>query len=208
MPDLYRKVYLRMSICDDLKNDYFIGKLIGKIGEDVILFGFDGMSYYGRLMEISEDHIGLLTPAALSSTYLVEIQNPAEVAAVENRVYILLDYLVGFGYDITADPFVIPDDNAEDVTGEGAQAPPSAAPASGFGGDCGQSGLVDKLKAMALLTVGTLGGFLFAGYVSEVQEDTATMGIVYIFAPGGDGSTLFSINNAVVNLKAASSVAS
>jgi len=193
-----------MSMCSKLNNLYFINKLKNKIDQDVILFGQDGMSYYGKLTEVDENNIAVLHPATLSSTNLVEIQNPAEVAAVENQAIIDLCYTVGFGYKIEADPFVLPNDDAEDVP-----EPASPSQVESDECECNHDALIDKLEDLQpLVTIATLGGFLIAGELISVKQNTAKLKTEYIFAPGGDGSTLFSINRVLVNLEAATAVAS
>ncbi|MDP4109400.1 MAG: hypothetical protein Q8878_05150 [Bacillota bacterium] len=192
-----------MLINNKLYNFYFINELRKKTDEDVILFGIDGMSYYGRLTDVDCNDSAILRPALLSSTNLVEIQNPAEVAAVENTVKVDLSNIIGFGYNITADPFVLPDENEEDVTTEGNTAPaPDNETENVFSGnECGE-------KKYRLISYFTLGGFVFAGKILDVRQNAVRLTGEYIFAPGGDGSTLFSINRIVVNLKASTAVGS
>jgi len=195
-----------MTICNKFENSYFIDKLKNKIDQDVILFGADGMSYYGKLVEIDTDNIATLNPAALSSTDLVEIQNPAEVAAVENSASIDLCYIVGFGYKIEADPFVLPDEDEEDVPAQDASSPSLVDTCES---ECNHDALIGKLKALEpLVTIATLGGFLIAGELESIKQNTVKLRTEYIFAPGGDGSTLFSINRVLINLEAATAVAS
>lgn len=209
----------------------FLGKLNLLVGNDVILFGKDGMSYYGRLKGISKQNRVLLIPALLSSSGLVEIQNPTEVQAVENRSAIDASNIIGFGFDITADPFVIPNDDAEAVTSEtaAATAAESLSDQTAHGDmlvdleaaesnteysaetcslDDGSMNGALGAKSGELVTISSLGGFLIAGILKNVSNETAHLSVSYIFAPGGDGNTLFSINEAVVNLVAATAVSS
>lgn len=188
-----------------LNNFYFIQQLQKKTDEDVILFGLDGMSYYGRLKEIDCKDNATLCPAMLSSTNLVEVQNPAEVAAVENSVKVELSNLVGFGYNILADPFVLPDENKEDVTdGNTTAYTENLGEIFIHNNECCCEN--DNLQKNKLITIFTLGGFIFAGNLLDKQQETARLTGEYIFAPGGDGSTLFSINRVVVNLNAATAI--
>lgn len=192
----------------NINNYYLIEELKEKVGQDVILFGLDSMSYYGMLRDIGEKDIATLDPAALSSSGLVEIQNPAEVAAGVNTASIELCTIISFGYDITADPFVLPDDNDEDVPPQEA---PSATshPCGGLYPMCDTDALIDRLvDAQQLTTVSTLGGFIFAGKLKSLKYHLVKLIPDYIFAPGGDGSTLFSINKVVINLEAATTVGS
>lgn len=175
-------------------NPAFIEKLRTKIGQSVVLFGLDGMSYFGKLSSILEGKRALLTPSPLSSSGLVEIQNPAEVSAVENQSIFDASWLVGFGFDITGDPFVMPNDNSEDISID-ASAPAQA-----------QVNSHQTNGKPSVVTLGTLGGFLFAGTLDQCFRNTAQLSIDFIFAPGGDGSTVFFINKAIVNLDALTSV--
>ena len=187
-----------MLVNNKSKNPYFIQQLEKQRGNDVVLFGIDGMSYFGKLIRIEEYKTAVLYPSSLSSSGLVEILNPAEIGAGENRSKVDVFSLVGFGYDITADPFEMPDDNAEDIDIGTNSALPNQV-ADRFGNNSGSN---------SLKTLATLGGFLFAGTVEYSYRDVAKLSIEYIFAPGGDGSTLFSINKAIINLDALTSVSS
>lgn len=212
-------------------NNSFLSKLSRLVGNDVIVFGKDGMSYYGRLKGISRQNRVLLLPALLSSSGLVEIRNPAEVQAVENRSAIDVSNMIGFGFDITADPFVMPNDDAEAVTTETTEATVTkflsaqAAnedmlvdlatteidgeyAAEGSTIDDGSMDGALAAKSGELVTISSLGGFLIAGILKNTSKETARLSVSYIFAPGGDGSTLFAINEAVVNLQAATAVSS
>ena len=192
----------------DIDNAYFIDKLTEYIGQDVLLFGLDGMSYYGLLQEIDANNIATLLPASLSSTGLVEIQTPAEVAAVLNTVSIELCRVIAFGYDITANPFVIPNDEDEDVP------PQESSAASEISSECCEpvcdtTTLIGKLiEAHQVVAVSTLGGFIFAGRIKMLRHKLLKLESEYVFAPGGDGSTLFSIGKTVINLDASTAVGS
>lgn len=182
-----------------------------KIGQDVLLFSLDSMSYYGLLQDVGADNIATLRPAALSSTGLVEIQNPAEVAAVLNTVSIDLCGVIAFGYNITADPFVMPDDNAEDVppADEEAEEPKPALPCRQRLYPCETDALIEKLlDTQQIITVSTFGGFLFAGRIKALKNKLLRLKAEYVFAPGGDGSTLFSVEDIAINLDAATAVGS
>ena len=212
-------------------NNSFLRKLSRLVGKDVILLGKDGMSYYGRLKSISRQNRVLLIPALLSSSGLVEILNPAEVQAVENRSAIDASDIIGFGFDITADPFVIPNDDAEAVTTETTETAVAESlsaqathedmlvdleatesngeyTAKGSNIDDGSMNGALAAKSGELVTISSLGGFLVAGILKNTSNETARLSVSYIFAPGGDGSTLFAINEAVVNLQAATAVSS
>ena len=191
-----------------VSNAGILNELKDKVGQDVILFGLDSMSYYGLLNDISSDNIATLLPASLSSSGLVEIQNPAEVAAVLNTISIELCNIIAFGSEITADPFVMPDDDAEDSPHETAAASlPLPCYSSGF--ECNKEALLDKLIAsQQLVAISTLGGFIFAGRIKALKNLLLKLIPAYIFAPGGDGSTLFSIGKVVINLEAATAVGS
>jgi hypothetical protein len=175
-----------------------MGKLKSKVGQSVVLFGVDGMSYFGELTEIQRNNVAVLKPSPLSDSSLVEIQNPAEISAVENWSKVEISSLAGFGFDITGDPFVMPDDDAEDIgiEPEGAALPEETA----------RAGCACPSPESPVVTISALGGFLFAGTLDNSGRGTAELSIEYIFAPGGDGSTLFQINKAIVNLNASTSV--
>jgi hypothetical protein len=196
------------------ENQKFLNKLSKQAGKDVILFCADSMSYYGNLKSINEKNTVALVPALLSSTGLVEISNPAEVEAVENRSSINACTIVGFGFDITADPFVIPNDDAEDVATESTvtETPDDMIiDLTDTANDVDDNkNLYEKLDSQSgnLITIAAFGGFLLSGTLKNINKDTAELVVEYIFAPGGDGNTLFSINQAVVNLQAATSVSS
>jgi hypothetical protein len=196
---------------------FFYEELLQKIGNSVLLFGKDGMSYFGRLEAVTENFIATLTPSPLSDSGLVEILDPAEIAAGENRSAVDVKSIVAFAFDITADPFVMPDDNAEDV--EEVPAPPTAAgtlanaPSKSIRDDANydlNGSLEDTIESFARqhesITLASIGGFLFAGTVRKMCYHTALLDVEYIFAPGGDGSTLFSVGKVLVNLPAVTSV--
>jgi hypothetical protein len=211
LPYMYQK-------CDG-KSSYFYDQLSCKIGSSILLFSIDGMSYFGRLVGITENLTAVLTPSPLSDSGLVEILNPAEIAAGENRSIVEAESIVAFAFDITADPFVMPDDNAEDVGEEPASptaaSPMQNAPSKSAHDDAGydlKGSLEDMIGRYAEqyepVTLASLGGFLFAGTIRRLCYHTALLDVEYIFAPGGDGSTLFSVGEVLVNLPAVTSVSS
>ncbi len=174
------------------ENDYFVGQLKKKIGQDVILFDKDGASYFGVLARL-DDH-AWLTPSPLAFSGLVEIHNP-EYEADLNTAKIKTSQIIGFGFDIDADPFMIPAGGAVESLKDNF---------SSF------SGVEPGLETEAdekLIAVGTPGGFLFAGYATLVAGQTLKLRLEYLFTPG-EGNILHSVNTALVNLYTSTSVAS
>jgi hypothetical protein len=183
-----------------------------KIGKDIILFDAYGMSYYGNLQAVDDCYnVALLGPAKLSASGLVEILTPSEIIAVENIVSVDLRMVIAKGTDISADPFVIPEDadgEADERTIAQEKRSRRASPA----GSDGQRShmLIHRLNQQIgeLVSITTRGGFLFAGQLADIEEGKVMLIVDTIFAPGGDGSALFSIGSAAVSLEAVISVSS
>jgi hypothetical protein len=102
----------------------------------------------------------------------------------------------------------MPDDTAEDVPPPETVSPPPF-PCGQEDRKCPTDALIDKLiDAQQLVTVSTLGGFIYAGKLEALKHRLLLLNPEYIFAPGGDGSTLFSIGKVIINLEAATAVGS
>jgi hypothetical protein len=186
------------------KNSSFIDKLEDQIGNDIILFGADCMSYFGNLSDVTEN-AAVLTAADLSSSGLVEIRNPSEAVAGTNTSSIKLINLVGFGYNLTADPFVYPPQEEEGLGPAVSSSDVNVQPTEAYSDDkcfCHHS----KLEIPTIIS--TFGGFIAAGGMINMDKNIAELDVEYIFAPGGDGNTLFAIDNAVINLRAATAFSS
>jgi len=192
-----------MGIFSALCNEALIRELSRELNTDVLLFGFDGFTYFGNLQAIDFGRIAVLAPASVSGVTDVEIQTPGGETEFVSSARVDLWQIVGKGTSIATDPL-----NAED------NAPP--APAAGVKADDPPGRqeshlLINQLKRMIgdVVVITTLGGFLFTGILTDVRCELAVLTVDEIAIPGTSTAIPKSeVKSAVVNLEALTSVSS
>ena len=183
-----------MSIFSELRNECLIKELQRELNTDVLLFGFDNLTYFGNLQQVEDCRVATLTPAIESETNYVQIFTPGgEIEEVE-FARVDLWQVVAKGTSIANDPF-------ENVAGVSAKEEERSESCD----------LIWFLKRMVGedVAIGTLGGYLFVGVLSDVRDDLALLRVDEIFIQGT--STPISsddVRSVVINLEAITSVSS
>jgi len=189
-----------MSIFRDLRNEALIRELCRELNTDVLLFGFDGFTYFGCLQNIEDSRIAILGPAMEAKTSNVEILTPGGELVEVEFARVDLWQVVAKGTCVVKDPI------AEDKKyhGDGDDLELQAAEERQPSDD-----LICQLKRMVgdEVVLTTLGGFLFQGTLSEVDDCLAFLTVDDVFLPG-TSSPISSddIRSVVVNLCALTSV--
>lgn len=193
-----------MSISSELHNRALIRELEREFNTDVILFGFDGFTYFGNLQGIDDCRIAILTPAINASSTNVEVLTPGgEVVEVE-FARVDLCQIVAKGTGIVSDPLLstatIATLNAEATRDEKAAEEADRQ---------GSHHLIRMLRQMigCGVTITTLGGFLFEGVLGSVENELAILSVDDIFVPGTSSPISDTrVRSVVVNLAALTAV--
>jgi len=193
----------------NLTNYAFINELRSEVGRDVVLFGADGIAYFGNLLSVGYDGIAVLGPATLSSTGFVQIRNPGGFIVNQNLTYVDLSFIVAKGASITADPFEIVTDaeNTEVNSANKIEKLDLTRFQNNYSCNQCELDLIKRLRLQIgdLVTIATLGGFLFAGTLATVNNMVAKLTVDSIFVPGGENNQLSGINLVIINLNAMTS---
>lgn len=187
-----------MGIFTEIRNECLIRELQRELNTDVLLFGFDGMVYYGRLQKIEDCRVAILTPPEEASN--VEIQTPSGENVEVRFAHVDLWQVVAKATGVKTNPF----------SGSGpGLADEAAAPAPAESTERQEShDLICTLKRMIgdEVAITTLGGFLFTGTLGEVDDELAFISVEEIFIPGTTSQISDDdVSTAVINLEAITS---
>jgi hypothetical protein len=188
-----------MAIFAELRNECLIRELRRELNTDVVLFGFDGNSYFGNLQGIEDDRIAILAPAIKAESSSVEILTAGGEVIHVDFARVDLWPLVGKGTAIVSDPIEQPHHFV---------APPGG-PILQDAGRQESHCLIHILRREIgeRVFIGTLGGFVFEGTLGDVFDELAILTVAEIFVPGTSSSISDSkLRAAVVNLEAITSI--
>ena len=186
-----------MPIFSELRNECLIRELCRELNTDVLLFGFDGFTYFGRLQGIEDGRVALLSAAVEADTSDVEILTPGGELQTTKFLWVDLWQVVAKGTGIVNDPIA----NSVDAVLQTATEPERQE----------SRDLICQLRRMVgdCVTLTTLGGFLFEGILGAVDDDLAIITVEDIFVPGTSSSISDDdVRTAVINLNALTSVSS
>ena len=185
-----------MGLCTDLRNLCLIRELERELNSDVLLFGFDGLTYFGWLQNIEDCRIATLAPAREASTNFVQILTPG--GTIQNVEFARVDLwqVVAKASGIIADPFTPLPASARPADEEKPQRQDSC-------------DLIRQLCRMVgedvVLT--TLGGLVFQGVLSQADDRLAFLTVDELLIPGISGISSDYVRLVVVNLEALTSIA-
>jgi len=187
-----------MAIFAELRNECLIRELSRELNTDIVLFGFDGNSYFGNLQGIEDGRIAILAPAIKAASSSVEILTAGGEVLHVDFARVDLWPLVGKGTAIVSDPL--------DPRPQTAPLTATVVPAAGRQeSHC----LIHVLRREIgeRVFIGTLGGFVFEGTLGDVDDELAILTVAEIFVPGTSSSISDTkLRAAVVNLEAITSV--
>ncbi|MBP2645356.1 MAG: hypothetical protein H6Q75_796 [Firmicutes bacterium] len=188
-----------MSIFRELLNPALVRELERELNTDVLLFGFDGFTYFGNLQAIDDCRIAILSPAIEAESSNVEILTPGGELVEVKFARVDLWQLVGKGTSIVSDPIHC--------------SPPSGPVVlQQLGQDAERQESSDLIRWLLRqlgddVALTTLGGFLFEGTLSEIDDCLAILSVEDVFLPGTSSSiSSDALRSVVVNLKALTSV--
>jgi small nuclear ribonucleoprotein (snRNP)-like protein len=189
-----------MAIFREIRNECLIRELSHELNTDVLLFGFDGFTYFGRLQSIDDCRVAILTPAVVADTTDVEILTPGGELLTTTILRVDLWQIVAKGTGIVSDPIDSPHTGAA----PGLQATTGTERQESHELICFLSRMVGEC-----VTITTLGGFLFEGVLGAVKDELAFLTVEDIFGPGTSSSISDrNVRTVVVNLEALTSVSS
>lgn len=205
-----------MSIFTEIRNTRLIRELERELNSDVLLFGFDGNTFFGCLQSIEDCRVAILAPAIKAKSDEVEILTAGGELVKVNFARVDLWQIVAKGTCIATDPIKNPGDGHNTVR---PPAPPTVDAADptdsqriqpeGTGERLPSGDLIRNLLRMIGddITITTFGGFLFEGMLSDVDDCLAVLTSVDIFVPGTSSSiSSEDVRSVVVNLEALTSV--
>ncbi|MDR3561083.1 MAG: hypothetical protein P4N59_06555 [Negativicutes bacterium] len=190
-----------MAIFAELRNECLVRELSRELNTDIVLFSFDGNSYFGNLQAIEDGRIAILGPAIKAESSSVEILTAGGEVLHVDFARVDLWPLVGKGTAIVTDPFL--EENL--VLQTQATAPVAIPDAGRQESHC----LIHVLRQEIgeRVFIGTLGGFVFEGTLGALDDELAILTVAEIFVPGTSTSISDSrLRAAVVNLEAITSV--
>jgi small nuclear ribonucleoprotein (snRNP)-like protein len=189
-----------MSIFRELRNECLIRELEHELNTDVLLFGFDGIVYFGNLQKIEDCRVAFLSPA-IEAESNVEILSPGGEVVDVRFLQLDLWQIVAKATGVKTSPF----DNGHGLTGDAAGATQRTEESERQESHT----LICVLKRMIgdEVVITTLGGFVFQGTLGNVDDELAFISVDEIFGPAtSSGISDDVVSTAVINLEAITSV--
>ncbi|WP_094602947.1 hypothetical protein SPSIL_025570 [Sporomusa silvacetica DSM 10669] len=190
-----------MGIFRELRNECLIRELEHELNTDVLLFGFDGIVYFGNLQKVDDCRIAFLSPA-IEADSNVEILSPGGEVVDVRFLNLDLWQIVAKATGVKTSPF----DNGHSpglaVSSEATQRTEASERQESHE-------LICLLKRMIgdLVVITTLGGFIFQGTLGNVDDELAFISVDEIFGPAtSSGISDDVVSTAVINLEAITSV--
>ncbi|EAX48418.1 hypothetical protein TcarDRAFT_2368 [Thermosinus carboxydivorans Nor1] len=194
-----------MGIFTQIRNECLIKELSRELNTDVLLFGFDGFVYFGNLQAIDDCRIAILTPAIEADTNAVEILTPGGERIEVEFANVDLWQVVAKGTGIAEDPLEENSNNANAAP----PAPDAAAEVRTEAERQESHELIHQLRRRIgdEVVITTLGGFLFDGILTDVEDELAILRVQDIFVPGAsEAISGDNVRSVIVNLEALTSV--
>lgn len=189
-----------MGFFSEIRNNALIRELQRELNTDVLLFGVDGFIYFGNLQGIDDCRIALLSPAINAETNAVEILTPGGELQRVNFLRIDLWTIVAKGTGVVNDPIT----PLTLATKEEQRDQPTEID------ERQESHQLIRLLCRMIgdnVAITTLGGFLFAGTLGDINDELAILAVEDILGPATSSSISDDdIRSVVVNLEALTSV--
>ncbi|TWH49109.1 hypothetical protein [Sporomusa sp. KB1] len=185
-----------MGIFRELRNECLIKELEHELNTDVLLFGFDGIVYFGNLQKVDDCRIAFLSPA-IEADSNVEILSPGGEVVDVRFLNLDLWQIVAKATGVKTSPF----DNSTTTAAVSQRTEASERQES--------HELICLLRRMIgdLVVITTLGGFIFQGTLGNVDDELAFISVDEIFGPAtSSGISDSVVSTAVINLEAITSV--
>lgn len=188
-----------MSIFRELRNECLIKELEHELNTDVLLFGFDGIVYFGNLQKIDDCRVAFLSPA-IEADSNVEILSPGGEVVDVRFLNLDLWQIVAKATGVKTSPF----DNGPGLNAAAEDNQRIEATERQESRE-----LICLLRRMIgdLVVITTLGGFVFQGTLGNVDDELAFISVDEIFGPAtSSGISDDVVSTAVINLEAITSV--
>lgn len=188
-----------MSIFRELRNECLIKELEHELNTDVLLFGFDGIVYFGNLQKIDDCRVAFLSPA-IEADSNVEILSPGGEVVDVRFLNLDLWQIVAKATGVKTSPF----DNGPGLGDSAEEKQRTEASERQESRE-----LICLLRRMIgdLVVITTLGGFVFQGTLGNVDDELAFISVDEIFGPAtSSGISDDVVSTAVINLEAITSV--
>ena len=192
-----------MGIFKELRNECLIRELEHELNTDVLLFGFDGIVYFGNLQKVEDCRVAFLSPA-IEADSNVEILSPGGEVVDVRFLNLDLWQIVAKATGVKTSPF----DNGPGLVTTAA-VPTEATQRTEASERQESRELICLLRRMIgdLVVITTLGGFIFQGTLGNVDDELAFISVDEIFGPAtSSGISDDVVSTAVINLEAITSV--
>ncbi|MCM0757154.1 hypothetical protein M7775_01035 [Sporomusa sphaeroides DSM 2875] len=186
-----------MSIFRELRNECLIRELQRELNTDVLLFGFDGIVYFGNLQKIDDCRVAFLTPA-IEAESNAEILSPGGEVVDAKFIHVDLWQIVAKATGVRTNPFS--NDYCPGADGVSQRTETNERQES--------RELICILRRMIgdNVVITTLGGFIFQGTLGNVDDELAFISVDEIFGPAtSSGISDDTVSTAVINLTAIAS---
>ncbi len=188
-----------MGIFKEIRNECLIRELQRELNTDVLLFGFDGVIFFGNLQKIDDCRVAFLSPA-IEARSNVELLSPGGEVVDVRFLQVDLWQIVAKATGVRTSPFgksSCDEDPCERTeTAEIAERQES-------------HDLICILRRMIgdNVVITTFGGFIFQGTLGNVDDELAFISVDEIFGPAtSSGISDDTVSTAVINLEAITSV--
>lgn len=193
-----------MGIFRELRNECLIRELERELNTDVLLFGFDGIVYFGNLQKVEDCRVAFISPA-IEADSNVEILSPGGEVVDVRFLNLDLWQIIAKATGVKTSPF----DNSPKHIGTAAvqTETPQRTEASEERQESHE--LICILRRMIgdNVVITTLGGFVFQGTLGNVDDELAFISVDEIFGPAtSSGISDDVVSTAVINLEAITSV--
>lgn len=189
-----------MSIFRELRNECLIRELEHELNTDVLLFGFDGIVYFGNLQKVEDCRVAFLSPA-IEAESNVEILSPGGEVVDVRFLHVDLWQIVAKATGVKTSPFGSDSGHIGKADGASQRTEENERQES--------RDLICILKRMIgdEIVITTLGGFVFQGTLGTVDDKLAFISVCEIFGPAtSSGISDDVVSTAVINLEAITSV--
>lgn len=186
-----------MSIFRELRNECIIRELQRELNTDVLLFGFDGIVYFGNLQKIEDCRVAFLTPA-IEAESNAELLSPGGEVVDAKFIHVDLWQIVAKATGVRTSPF----------SSEFCPGPDGISQRTELNERQESRELICILRRMIgdNVVITTLGGFIFQGTLGNVDDDLAFISVDEIFGPAtSSGISDNTVSTAVINLEAITS---
>lgn len=190
-----------MSVFKYIVNKSLINSLEKEIGENIIIFGADSISYFAMLTDICQRRFAMLAAANIAASGFVEILTPSGLVDEPSYTTVDLYDMVAYGRLLVDDPFVLEPIDEEGPGERSCRLDEQAENATDYLERKEKNGIIRCLHKNIgrQVSITTSGGFLFYGTLVKACLELTLLSSCIVLAPGMEESTIDNIGEIMVN---------